>query len=311
MKNIIKKLLVYATTSCILTSSYNVKTSSNDIIEKNQITTTQEDTTNYKMAAHRGFSSKEIENTKKAISLASKKNYIDYIEIDVRLTKDNEIILSHNDTLYITPYDKKLINTSTYDELTSTQYIHKDNIFKDILLNAALYDFTKVERQIKLNNKTYKICNLENAIKSSKDKKIILDIKFNNNIKIFSETLLQKLQGYEKDKFIIQSSNLTGLLYLKNLAPDYEYQAIISKESSLLYGELFDDVCLKKTIIDYDYVKEKLDEDKKVSVWTLNSKYDVDNVTNKLNDLSKDIIYITDYPDMVYKDLNNKTYLKK
>ena len=95
-------------------------------------------------------------------------------------------------------------------------------------------------------------------------------------IKIFSETLLKKLQGYEKDKFIIQSSNLTGLLYLKNLAPDYEYQAIISKESSLSYGELFDDVCLNKTIIDYDYVKEKLDEDKKVSFWTLNSKYDVD-----------------------------------
>lgn len=34
MKNIIKKLLVYTTTSCILTSSYNIKTSSNDIIEK-------------------------------------------------------------------------------------------------------------------------------------------------------------------------------------------------------------------------------------------------------------------------------------
>ena len=32
---------------------------------------------------------------------------------------------------------------------------------------------------------------------------------------------------------------------------------------------------------------------------------------NKLNDLSEDIIYITDYPDMVYKNLNNKTYLKK
>ena len=73
MKNIIKKLLVYTTTSCILTSSYNVKTSSDDTIEKKQITTTQEDTTNYKIAAHRGFSSKEIENTKKAISLASKK----------------------------------------------------------------------------------------------------------------------------------------------------------------------------------------------------------------------------------------------
>ena len=50
MKNIIKKLLVYTTTSCILTSSYNVKTSSDDTIEKKQITTTQEDTTNYKIA---------------------------------------------------------------------------------------------------------------------------------------------------------------------------------------------------------------------------------------------------------------------
>ena len=76
--------------------------------------------------------------------------------------------------MYIKPYDEKSINTSAYEELTSTQYINKNNIFKDILLIAALYDFAKVERQIKLNNKTYKICNLENAIKSSKDKKIIL-----------------------------------------------------------------------------------------------------------------------------------------
>lgn len=158
--------------------------------------------------------------------------------------------------MYIKPYNEKSINTSAYEELTSTQYINKNNIFKDILLIAALYDFAKVERQIKLNNKTYKICNLENAIKSSKDKKIILDIKFNNNIKIFSETLLQKLQGYEKNKFIIQSSNLTRLLFLKNLAPDDEYQAIISKESSLSYGELFYDVFLKKTIINYEYVKK-------------------------------------------------------
>lgn len=37
MKKIIKKLLVYTTTSCILTSSYNVKTSSNDTIEKSKL----------------------------------------------------------------------------------------------------------------------------------------------------------------------------------------------------------------------------------------------------------------------------------
>ena len=55
--------------------------------------------------------------------------------------------------MYIKPYDEKSINTSAYEELTSTQYINKNNIFKDILLIAALYDFAKVERQIKLNNK--------------------------------------------------------------------------------------------------------------------------------------------------------------
>lgn len=305
MKGKIKKLIIYITTSCVLTSSYNLKSLNNNQSKKVQTTSTQEEDLNYKIAAHRGFSSKEVENTKKAIELASKEDYIDYIEIDVRLTEDNEIILSHNDTIYITPYDKKSIDTSTYKELTSKTYTHKKNIFKEVLLDATTGEFDKIKRQLRLNNKTYKICNLEDAIKSSKDKKLILDVKFNSNIKSFSETLLNKLQGFDKDKFIIQSSNLTGLLYLKTLDPDYEYQAIISKESSLSYGELFDDVCIKKTIVNYDYVKERIDEDKKVSVWTLNSKYDIDCLKNKLSDLSNEIIYITDYPDKVNQ------YLKK
>lgn len=305
MKEKIKKLIIYITTSCVLTSSYNLKSLNNNQSKKVQTTSTQEEDLNYKIAAHRGFSSKEVENTKKAIELASKEDYIDYIEIDVRLTEDKKIVLSHNDTIYITPYDKKSIDTSTYKELTSKTYTHKKNIFKEVLLDATTGEFDKIKRQLRLNNKTYKICNLEDAIKSSKDKKLILDVKFNSNIKSFSETLLNKLQGFDKDKFIIQSSNLTGLLYLKNLDPDYEYQAIISKESSLSYGELFDDVCIKKTIVNYDYVKERIDEDKKVSVWTLNSKYDIDCLKNKLSDLSNEIIYITDYPDKVNQ------YLKK
>ena len=48
-----------------------------------------------KISAHRGFSSKAVENTKEAIFLANNEKYIDYIEIDARLTKDGEIILAH------------------------------------------------------------------------------------------------------------------------------------------------------------------------------------------------------------------------
>mgnify|MGYP003314764404 CR=1 FL=1 len=49
-----------------------------------------------KIYAHRGFSSIYPENSMEAIKEAIKYDYIDGIEIDVRMTKDKRFVLIHN-----------------------------------------------------------------------------------------------------------------------------------------------------------------------------------------------------------------------
>ncbi|MBP8976492.1 MAG: glycerophosphodiester phosphodiesterase, partial [Bacteroidetes bacterium] len=49
--------------------------------------------------AHRGISAKAPENTLAAFRMAARAEGIDMIELDVRLTKDNEVIVLHDRTL--------------------------------------------------------------------------------------------------------------------------------------------------------------------------------------------------------------------
>ena len=49
------------------------------------------------LIAHRGNDNhKYLENTKEAVIYCLNKEYIDGIEIDIRVTKDKEFVLSHN-----------------------------------------------------------------------------------------------------------------------------------------------------------------------------------------------------------------------
>ena len=74
------------------------------------------------VAAHRGFSSKEIENTTNSIILAKNTKYIDYIELDVRLTKDRKLILSHNNSHVIGYHSKIFISSETLDSLNNYNF---------------------------------------------------------------------------------------------------------------------------------------------------------------------------------------------
>ena len=72
--------------------------------------------TKFKIIAHRGASGYDFENSmsafKKAIELKA-----DVIETDVRKTKDNVLILSHDDNLQFLTNSNKIISESTFKEL--------------------------------------------------------------------------------------------------------------------------------------------------------------------------------------------------
>lgn len=74
--------------------------------------------------AHRGLHDNQTtyENTLESFKLAIKKGYI--IELDIRLTKDNQIIVFHdNNTKRITKQNK-LVEKSTYQELNNQNILH-------------------------------------------------------------------------------------------------------------------------------------------------------------------------------------------
>ncbi|MHA1342003.1 MAG: glycerophosphodiester phosphodiesterase [Promethearchaeota archaeon] len=80
----------------------------NKQIKKHQIT----------VFAHRGLSAKYLENTLLAYQKAYKAR-ADYIEIDVRLTKDNKMIIFHDDDIFRLTGKKKKIRKIKFDKLRS------------------------------------------------------------------------------------------------------------------------------------------------------------------------------------------------
>ncbi len=67
--------------------------------------------------AHRGISAKAPENTLAAFQKAAQTDGIDMIELDVRLSKDNEVIVLHDRTLQRTTTGNGPARSYTYKEL--------------------------------------------------------------------------------------------------------------------------------------------------------------------------------------------------
>ena len=82
--------------------------------------------------AHRGASGYEVDNTIKAFDKAIELNS-DTIELDIRKTKDNHIIVFHDPT-----FKGKLIIDYTYDELLSSSL---ESGFKVPLLTDVLIKY--------------------------------------------------------------------------------------------------------------------------------------------------------------------------
>ena len=121
----------------------------------------------YKLIAHRGVTNKNIkENSIGAINNALDSSEFFGVEFDVRVTKDNEFILFHDNI-----YNGKLIKNTLYSELP--KYVPK---LIDVL-NIKSNKLFVIE--IKNINGLYK--ELINILKKYKDKKLYV-MSFSNNV---------------------------------------------------------------------------------------------------------------------------------
>lgn len=313
-----KRIIIFTATTLLISSGVGMKIKQNNSKDFEQYI--NEYITNFNgdeidIAAHRGFSSLEVENSLDSIGLAASKDYIDYIEMDAILTKDNHIVLSHNDEIKLENNKTIKISDTNYEDLAKYTLKYETNYTFAFTRNLLNFEDSEIilGRTKNLNNRTFKVSTLKEGLNASLDKKILLDLKFNNNKEEFTEALKKQLEGFDKDRLIIQSLDIESLKYVKDNLPQYNYLALIDENSELKYIDEFENIGVRKDFVTNRKVQKAIrDDDRIVAIWTLNSSDSVTTCLNSLDDYYDDVIYITDYPDVTAGVVNkNKPKTKK
>ena len=208
--------------------------------------------------AHRGIfdNLKVPENSVKSFIDAINKNY--GIEFDIHLTKDNKIVVFHDDKL--------------------SRMTNKNGFIKD-------YTFEELKKTKLLNTKYY-IPSLEEVLDLVDGKvPILIEIKYDYKKKLLCKELIKVLDNY-KGEFAIQSfdpsivsyfrfhknSYLRGLLLYDK--KDDKFKRICNTILSIPICKP-DFLSINKSMIDYKNIK-RFNKKKDVFVWTIKSKKELE-----------------------------------
>ena len=214
--------------------------------------------------AHRGVHNNiDIpENSIKAFKQALKKNL--NIELDIQLTKDNELVIFHDDNLKrMTNVDKNL-NELTYSEI----------------------------KKLKLLNTNQTIPTLKEVLNIVNGKVILdIEIKNTNKIDIVCKKLIDELTNY-KGIFLIKSFNPKIVNWFKKHKPEY-IRGLLIKDN--LYNKFIGKIIIRhcnpnflaisKKFINKYGIKSYLKE-YPILIWTLLNKKEI----NKYNNISNNYI---------------------
>lgn len=243
------------------------------------------------IVAHRGFSSLKYENSYESIKLANESPCVDAIEIDVRLTNDGYLVLSHNNKIVLSSKNKFKVSNITYNDFMSKELIKP--IPDDININK----FNKIP-DLKIDNRYGTATNLYEVIKIANKKTLVIDIKYNKNIKVLNKIILDVVK--DRQNIILQSNNIEAIRDLKSKAPNNRYQYIIDSPEDVynvtddLYG-----VSIRYNLINYSLVNNLLNRGIKVFTWTINDTETYKKIIEETKENSNKIYYVTDYPDIL------------
>ena len=293
----VKNIIVYGSTIALIGSGIGFHSEMRQPVDENATMT------DYLIGAHRGDSSLAIENTKESIVLASENNEVDYIEVDVRMSLDGKLYLSHDDYVLTVNGNQNISEMMSADiESSSFIYVKDEKVnYFDLISDK---DGREMLRRIRgLNGDSYSIISLSDAMKLFGDKKILLDLKFGDNVLRYVDSLKKFFKEKDTSNIVFQSDDPTSLLYFKSEMPDAFCSILVRDEESLKYIDYFDGIGIRKDVVDKEFVVEAINQDKLVLVWTIKSKQDLDKVTEELGDNCDDVVYITDYPDIISKAL--------
>lgn len=278
MKNLIFLFLTFALASYIILSLNDIKLTSHN--ERHLGSSNN-------FVAHRGYSSLEYENSYESITLANDSECVDAVEVDVRMTNDGYLVLSHNNKIK-TEISKNKVSDMTYEEFMNVK------LTKEISIDAK----NNVTLDIKEKYAKGTVADIHNVLDIVKTKTLILDIKYNKYVKTLNKKLIKIIKNY--DNVIVQSTNIKGLNDLKNRNRNLKIQYIIDEPGDFynindsLYG-----IAIRHNLIKYNYVKYYINKGLKVYAWTINDIETYEKVFKESREFSNKINYITDYPNIL------------
>lgn len=229
--------------------------------------------------AHRGASSRYPENTmlalREAISLGC-----DGIELDVHKSKDNMVVVIHDENIKRTFKGRGLIKNYTLDELK--KFKCRKRGFED--------------------NEQCLIPTLDEVLQLIMDKNIYLNIELKTDVihyKNIEEDVINLVKKYNlKKRVIISSFNHRSLKICKSIDSDIQVGALYSREIKRVidYAKTLqlDAIHPKLSLISKELIDEAHNNGIKVNVYTV----------NKVNEMKKLINYnvdgiFTDYTDVL------------
>lgn len=231
---------------------------------------------NTEITAHRGDSLNYPENTLLAFTSALDKN-ADWVELDVQLTSDKRVVVSHDANLKRVAGVDKNIYDLTYDQL---QEINLNNI-----------DGSNKEVKVPLLSDVF-IWGLVNNIKFN------VEIKPYYEDRLLVENTIKLIKKYHlEDRVVLTSSKYNILEEIKEIDNKIATGYIMS----FAYGDILkldkaDNFSIEASSINKELVKSLHNSGKEVYAWTVNSKDSI----NKMLDLNVDNI-ITDDVDLARK----------
>ncbi|MDO5560735.1 MAG: glycerophosphodiester phosphodiesterase family protein [Oscillospiraceae bacterium] len=239
------------------------------------------------VTAHRGGANFAPENTMDAVNYSISAG-ADYIEIDVQLTADNEVIVLHDDNL------KRTTGFNGYP--------YKMNYSEIVKLDAGSYfssDFSEAY-----------IPTFEEVLAACKGKiNINIELKktgsFGNQL---PDQVMQLISDYQMEQqCVITSTTYSYLRYIKKIMPQlrtgFIANMLVCDPNMMEYADFFS---LKYSAVNQNFVNQAHKAGKEIHVWTVNTRL----LMNRMKAIDVDSI-ITDNPILCQKILAQKTQGKK
>ncbi len=233
---------------------------------------------NIKIIGHRGNQGIAVENSYNAILDCSNNDNIDGTEFDIRPTKDDKIIIMHNENVNGTTNSKGRIQDLTLEELKQLHFTTQTvDQFLQKLFNIFNKDQYFYHQYCNLGKQSSKIALFDEVMKNySLNKHMLIELKgkiaeySNSKQRYFEDNIVDILKKYDYQNrdLALEGYNYDALFRIKEKLPDLKIIALINKNGNLKPLNMdFDGVSLEYNLLNESVVEKVMKNNMVLYSW--------------------------------------------